>query len=570
MKINLLLPIALLPSLLFGQGGWTRITDSNNPIVTFTSPGFYKGAAWVDVNNDGWVDLFAVPNFLFINQGGTGFVQSTDSVILPTPLQNPGGCSWGDVDNDGDLDLLLAQHPSRFYLNDGTGHFTDLSASLPTLSGYASWGCAMADVNNDSRLDLLFAHANGFHGTTPTPCKFYLQGSSPLTFTQITGHHFTDNLEPYTVPYFHDYDLDGDMDLFIASGPGGSPGPDFHYKNLKVETGNDTLTRMTTEPWATQNQDGQCYNFVDPDNDRDFDLCLTNYGGAASRYYTNLGGVWQLTQQPFTTTGQFLSNAWGDYDNDGDLDVIITADNVITRYYRNDAGSFTFVSNGFSTPAGATGITAGDYDNDGDLDLFVHGLNTSKALYRNDSVATGNHWVNLRLVGTASNRAAIGAILWLRATVNGQAVWQMRQLNAQNTFQGHHDLRQHFGLGDAEMIDSLVVRWSSGLREQFPGRSINAHHTLTEGDGMAIGLADPQPAIPFQILPNPSDGQLQVSIGQPISGTLVIQSLDGKLIETLAFDQQAGTFQLQHLAAGTYFVTLKTQFGQQTQRWVRQ
>ena len=187
------------------------------------------------------------------------------------------------------------------------------------------------------------------------------------------------------------------MDLFMASGPVmGIPDYDFCYKNLKIETGIDSLVPMTTELFATQTQDGQCYNFIDYDNDSDFDLCLTNYFSAPTRMYKNTGGIYTSISTAFTTTTTNIANCWGDYDNDGDLDVIITNDNQITKYYRNNGGiSFTYLSGGFTTPTATNGITNADYDNDGDLDVFTNGdgnngNTSSEDIYVNDTVRKQN------------------------------------------------------------------------------------------------------------------------------------------------------------------------------------
>jgi hypothetical protein len=184
---------------------------------------------------------------------------------------------------------------------------------------------------------------------------------------------------------------------------------------------------MTSELFAIQIQDGQCFNFVDYDNDGDFDLCLTNYYSAPTRFYKNNGGTYLSIPTPFTTATTNIANCWGDYDNDGDLDVIITNDNQITRYYRNDNGVFVFLSNGLSTPTATNGAANADYDNDGDLDVFFNGVGnngntTSVGLYRNDTVAGNRKWVNIKLTGTASNKSALGAIVRLKSTINGQPV----------------------------------------------------------------------------------------------------------------------------------------------------
>lgn len=483
----------LTASLLFvcstsAQTGFTKITDPANPIVTFTSLGVYKGAAWVDYDVDGDIDLFAAPRYLFRNDGGDVFTQIT-TAIGTAPQQQVGGCSWGDWDNDGDPDMLLAQYPSGVFRNDGGGTFTDITALYDSLINWASWAGALGNLGDDQELDFLFAHAAGFHPVAApvTPSRLY-STTNPDLQGLVQGIEITDTLGPYTVPFWSDYDQDGDMDIFMASGPGGSPGPDFCYRNMLAETGTADLVRMTTEQFSVDLQDGQCYNFIDYDNDRDLDLMLTNYGGAPSRLYVNVSGVYSVVPG-FTNLGNYLANDWGDFDNDGDLDVILSLQGAGTIYYRNNAGTFELVPNALLTGPSTCGIVNGDYDNDGDLDVFAHGTNAAKSLFRNDTVApAGNHWINIALTGVQSNRSAIGAHVSIKAFINGVPTWQLREINAQNSFQGHNDLRVHFGLGDAATIDSVVVRWPAGLVQSFTQVGANDFYFLTEDGELATSI----------------------------------------------------------------------------------
>ena len=543
------------------QGGWLKITDPANPVTTLSTPGFYKGAAWIDVNNDGWIDLFASPNRLFMNNGQGGFTSVT-SGILPAPLQNPGGSSWADLNNDGWIDMINAQNPVGVWINNGDMTFSDITSGIPGLAGNSAWGCVIADMNNDNRLDLLFAYANGFHTTPPVPCLYYLQDANAFTFSKISGYEFTDQLAPYTVPYFYDYDIDGDMDIFIASGPGGSPGPDFCYKNLKIETGADSLQRMTEEPWAAVNQDGQCYSWVDYDNDGDFDLCLTNYGGAASRFFRKDGDVYTPVTMPFTNTSTRLSNSWGDYDNDGDLDVIITNDQAATQlYFNNNQGALEQATNSLTTAAGGCGAVSGDYDNDGDLDVFIHGLNAARSLFLNESVAAGHHWVNIHLTGTISNKSAIGAIVRLKTYIDGSPVWQLRQVTAQNSFQGQSDLRVHFGLKNATTIDSLQIRWSSGITETYADLEIDSFYSLIEGDGPTGSTTPGHSSFQVSATPNPVAGMVTIGISgrESYENTILqIYNVKGALLRTMPISSDKTAIDLTDYAPGVYLFLVKT------------
>jgi enediyne biosynthesis protein E4 len=421
MRHLLLSAFTLLSSFAFSQGDFVKQTDASNPINTFLNNGPYRGAAWIDLDNDGLIDFHGAPANLLRNTGNGQFV------VIPNPMvtgaagnAGPAGCSWSDYDNDGDIDCFIGARISRLYRNDGAGNMTADSAVFAVGGDYTGWSGSLGEINNDGRMDACIAYANGFHpGTIPTGCIFFKQNSAGI-LEQITGYAFTDSLAPYTVPYWSDYDLDGDMDLFIASGPAGTPGYDYCYKNLFIETGIDTLERNTADAFAATTQDGQCYNFIDYDNDADLDLCITNYNGASTRFYQNNSGIYMPLALPFTTTATKLANTWGDFDNDGDPDVIITGDGQTVKYYRNDGPmAFTAMTYDLTSKSGGSCASSCDYDNDGDLDLFIIGAGTAKGLFKNDSIAAGNHWVNITCHGTNANKSAIGTIVRIKATING-------------------------------------------------------------------------------------------------------------------------------------------------------
>lgn len=559
------LPILLClcaPMTLFAQGSWLHVTDPGNAISSYTTNFGYVGASMVDFNRDGALDIYAAPTKLYLNDGTGSF---TNYPSLPfTPLQGVAGASWADLDNDGDLDAVVACAPSKVFLNNA-GTFRDSTPQVPGLTGYPSWAVAIGDFNGDPLVDFVFAHANGFHSGQPRPCKFYTQTSPAFGADSTVGYPFTSNLAPYTVPFWSDYDLDGDMDLFIASGPAtGTPDYDPCFKNLKKETGMDTLVAMTTEAFALQTQDGQCYNFIDHDNDRDLDLCLTNYFGAPTRFYRNDTGTYVPTSTSFTNTTPNLANCWGDYDNDGDLDAVVTNGNVPARYHRNNGnGTFTYLSTGFSTATAVAMVANGDVDNDGDLDLFANGIGnngsgSSLGLYLNDGLATGQGFAMFSLTGTVSNRSAIGAIVHLKATIGGNPVWQMREVNAQNTFQGQNDLRVHFGLGDATSIDSVRIQWPSDSVEHYTGLSVNAFYSVVEGAGISTSVQN-RSALEMELYPNPASDILMVRGQSLLEAPFTITDIQGRRILQGTVSGSPATIPVERLSPGYYILKVEPQ-----------
>lgn len=507
MKQLLLFLPCFCAALLCPAQAFKRITDPTNPATNFANTATnYKGLAWIDLNRDNYPDLFVSPWFLFLNNRNGNFTQLPNLQGVRDE-QIALGASWGDLDNDGDMDCAIAAIQSGLFLNKGDNNFTTANPQLPGLDGYSGWDCALADVDNNGLLDLLYVHACcTFHPTGPFNCKLYLQ--QPVgVFNPVSGYEFTDQTAPYTIPTWSDYDQDGDLDLFIGSGPAGTARPDFNYKNLLKETGAFQLERLTTFPFL-QPQDGQVYNFIDYDNDRDLDICLTNYGGAKTRLYRNNGdGTYLELNTVFSTVRLNLSNVWGDMDNDGYLDVLLAEDQTNSpRLFRNKGnGTFNFPIIPGGTSGNIAGIALADYDNDGDLDFYVNGQSDARTLFRNDTFAAARRWVQFTLEGTNSNRAAIGASIQIKATIGGKPMWQMREVLAHNSFQSQSDLRQHFGLNDATQVDSLVVRWPSGIREVFTALPGNQFYRIKENAGLEpiLGATSAENAPQFDISPNP-------------------------------------------------------------------
>jgi PKD repeat protein len=453
---------------------FVKVTDQNNPIVSTVMDANYSGAAWVDIDGDGDDDLYSTKNYLFRNLGGGNFERLNDFQSLSIP-QLGNGTSWADYDNDGDIDLFLSGNPSLVYLNDGTGNFEALDET-PLGSGddNRGWTGAWADFNSDGFVDLVITHPRGFLGLS-IPSRFF-QNSGDGRFTNIDSFEFTTELEPYTVATWSDYDMDGDPDLFIGSGPVSFAAEDFLYNNTLKQTGTAGFDRITTSPFATDLQDGQVWNWIDYDNDGDLDAFLTNYSSALNRFYKNDNGTYVSLTNALTVNGSYLSNSWGDIDNDGDLDVILTNESSV-RVFFND-GSDTFTAGSIFGGASRSN-SLGDYDSDGDLDMFVSGSGSGKGLFENVS-ANGNNWAMFTITGTISNKSAIGAKVKVKASINGNPVWQLREVSAHNNFNGHDSLRVHFGLGNATTIDSVVVEWPSGQTKTLTNIALNMVHNIEE------------------------------------------------------------------------------------------
>jgi len=474
----------LITFLLITNAGFTNIfsqtfvevVDPNNPVTTTATDGNYAGAAWIDIDNDGNLDLYVTKNFLFRNIGGGNFERLNDfTSVSASQLGN--GTSWGDYDNDGDIDLFLSGKPSIVYQNDGTGSFTPLlDGPIGENEDNRGWTGAWGDYNNDGFIDLVITHPAGFLGSPSIPSRFF-ENNGDGRFTKIDSFEFTTAFAPYTVSTWSDYDLDGDYDLFIGSGPAGTAALDYLYDNTLTQSAVADFERITTAPIGTDLQDGQVWNWIDYDNDGDLDAMLTNYAGAINRFYRNDNGIYTSLNNELTLAGTYLGNSWGDFDNDGDLDVLLTNEQSVRVFINNGDESFTQESiiNG-----GSRSTSLGDYDNDGDLDFYNTATGSNaRGLYKNET-QNGNKWVIYSLTGSISNKSAIGAKVKLKAIINGNPVWQFREVSAQNNFNGHNSLRVHFGLGDATIIDSVIIEWTSGESVVLTNVSPNDFYNVEE------------------------------------------------------------------------------------------
>ena len=573
MKRMITLLFVVCTVVLYGQN-FTKISGSN-PIATDIPTGGYAGASWVDYDSDGDIDLFVNQDFLYRNDGNGEFTRITDSGIVGiTDGLNNGNC-WGDVNNDGHIDLILANRSENgLFMNQGDGTFEKILSGDIAISLNA-WSPALADYDNDGWLDLVATHPCGFTGS-PCQTNYLFTNNGDGSFTQNTDSDVTTGFDAYTVANWSDFDDDGDMDLFIGSGTISSPSKDHIYINQLAETGSADLVRKEDGVLFGDLRDGQNWNFIDYDNDGDLDAFVTNFSDnvVCDFYESNGDGTFtKLTESDLqvhmaSEIGTWLTNTWGDFNNDGWIDVFISADagssNPNHLYLNNGNGTFSHHFPGFTAFSGSRSASIGDYDDDGDLDLFINSNNFGfKGLYRNELNPGGSsdhNWINLRLIGTVSNRTAIGATVRIKAEIDGQLIWQRRDISSQNTFAGHNSYRVHFGLGDAEQIDSLIIEWPLGLVETYTEIATNQFIQYVEG-GVSNIFSASLLQVQIQATPNPSDGQWQIQLPENLADfKWEIRNAVGQLMSTgvQPFVQSSMMIQSDdHWPTGLYFLTIQ-------------
>ena len=410
------------------------------------------------------------------------------------------GVAWGDYDGDGDLDLYMTVSgaANKLFRNDGGGAFSDVTAA-PLNDAGDGQGVAWGDYDNDGDLDLLVANGGvgaklfrndgggSFSDVTSGPLvgagnimvapwgdydrdgdidAYLVSYGSPNVLVRNDGGGSFANATSYPMDDFQygfgcawgDYDNDGDLDMYLVNGaPTGST------NKLFRNNGGGSFSDVTAAPLNDTGY-GRAAAWGDYDNDGDLDLYVANYGGA-NKLFRNDGGTFaDATSGPLGDTGYGTDVAWGDYDNDGDLDLYLAKHIAANRLFRNQGGGvFTDATSG---PLGDTGqscgVTWGDYDGDGDLDLYVVNGGGANKLFRNQLISaktrSADNWLHVDLVEADGGVGGIGARV--RAVAGGRT--QIREVSGGSGVGSQNSLTVEFGLGSASVVDTLEVYWPTG------------------------------------------------------------------------------------------------------------
>lgn len=510
MRTLLLLCTLFFPLFAWSQTSFSKVTDPSNSLAQQGPIPVYNGVSWMDYDNDGWEDCFVNSNNLYRNLQNGSFEKVPFSAIN-FGLGN--GASWGDYDGDGDLDVIIAATPTRLYRNDRDSFALVPVTGPPNDTTFNFWAAAWGDYDEDGWLDLALQHPAGFLNPYPRP-SIVLKNDQNGGFDYVDTP-LDDEAAAHTIGSWTDYDLDGDLDLMVGSGEVFFLSVDHLFENQLNDTGSPSFERLGDGALATDMRDGQNWNFIDYDLDGDLDAFITNYNAEKPNdLYRNEGGTYVLQDSAIVGSiasqlGSGLNNVWADFDNDGYEDCFITFDgNEQDRYYHNNGdGTFTEIDQVFSVPDTTRGAAAGDYDNDGFLDLMISATTVKGGgLYHNEG--NNNHWFHLRLAANGPNTAAIGAKVRIKARLGGLSKWQYREVNAQNAFNGHNSLRVHFGLRDAEVIDTLEVTWPDGTiqisTDVQPNQTCSWQQGGTNNCALVTNLPELAPASEqLWVFPNP-------------------------------------------------------------------
>ena len=495
------------------------------------------GVAMFDYDNDGWLDLFFVngaripdpmprgaspdksdPRFwnrLYRNNHDGTFRDVTEAAGLEGRLYGM-GVATGDYDNDGNVDLLVTNLGGNIlYHNNGDGTFTDVTAKAGV--GGSGWctGACFVDYDRDGRLDLIVTRylewdfsSNVFCGEHKPGYRAYCHPDQFNAISYLVFHNngdgtFTDVSKKCGLAgspgkalgvAIHDFDADGWPDVFVAN--------DSVAEQLFHNNHDGTFSEVALLAGLAYDQNGRAFagmgaDFGDYQNNGWPAVFVNALANQQYKLFRNDKGKFEDVTDAIGLGALTISHSgwgakWIDFDNDGWLDLFVAQGHVMDNielteprlHYREPALLLKNEQNGFRNvsaqggpalmvPMAARGAAFGDLDNDGFVDVAINS-NDSSALILRNSGKSGNHWLTLQLIGSASNRDAIGSKIRLIAD---RALQQTAFVSTAGSYISASDKRAHFGLGSSNKVQLIEITWPSGIMQRL--ESVAADQILT-------------------------------------------------------------------------------------------
>ena len=523
-------------------------TDTKKYIIETTG----TGAAIFDYDNDGGPDIFLVngttlegfpagkgpTSHLYRNNHDGTFTDVTAKAGLTATGWGQGVCV-GDYDNDGWEDLYVTYYGKNRLYHNQNGVFTDVAEKAGVSGSGKDWGtgCAWVDYDRDGHLDLMIANYVDFDlATAPTPgerpsCLWKgvpvmcgprgLAGAKNILYRNrgdgsfedvTTKAHIdkTDGHYAFSVSTF-DFNDDGWPDIYVAC----DSTPSILYRNNR----DGTFTDVGVVAGAAFNEDGREQagmgsTIADYNGDGRLDIFKTNFSDDTSTLYRNNGDGTFDDVTSAAGLGLYTKYlGWGtmflDFANDGWPDLLLVNGHVYPEVDKNNLGSnyeeprilyhnlgkgnFTDISStagpAITAVSSSRGLAVGDLWNDGKISAVISNMNGRPSLLVNQ-VRSANHWIAIRTVGTKSNRDGIGAKISVKA---GTRTF-VDEVRSGSSYISNSDIRVHFGLGSTAKVDSIQIRWPSGLTEQFDGMTVDSIQTVKEGSGVPVPSEPKKPS----------------------------------------------------------------------------
>lgn len=500
------------------------------------------GVLLIDYDRDGWLDIYFTnaatvemtlkkersKSLLYRNNGDGTFTDVTDKAGVGFPGFAMGG-AVGDIDNDGWPDMYITcLGENALYRNNGDGTFTDIAKKAGVEDGRWSAGAAFGDIDNDGLLDLVVANYVDFDlndlpgfGTLPT-CKFRgvdvqcgprgLKGAGDGVFRNNGNGTFTDVTEKAGMtdpegyygmqPLFSDFGNTGKWDIYLAN----DSTPNFFYQFRSPGKFEEIGLFSGTGVSGDGSEQGSMGVAIgDYLHTGKFAIYVTNFADEYNTLYRNNGG-YDFSDVSFVSKVAQPSRpyvGWGtgfvDFDNDTWLDLFVVNGHVYPQMDDISSGAgykqpkLLYMNQGNGTFCDASkqagpavtefrvsrGAAFGDIDNDGDIDIVVEDLDSTPMILRNES-KNGNRWIRFELHATEGNPLAIGALV----KVTTGKVTQTEEIRSGASYISQNSLRLHFGLGAAEKVDKVEIRWPSGKTEIIENVPAGKIYAISQGKGI--------------------------------------------------------------------------------------
>ncbi len=434
------------------------------------------GAAWLDYDGDGRLDLYVVndgTSVLYHNQGDGTF---SDAAHAGGVAETPGGMgvAAADYDNDGWTDLYVTRkyYPNQLFHNNGNGTFTDVARMLGVADQHYSTGAAWGDYDLDGRLDLYLTHYLN-------QANLLYHQNSDGTFTDVTWPAGVSYAAYGMQPLWIDYNQDLWPDLYIIN----DMGADALFRNQHDGTFRDVTLEANTEVLGG-GMGGAVGDFM---NTGRLGIFISQFDGNALLLDNGEGRFRDVAREAGVFNGLI---GWGtfffDCDNDGWLDLFVNNGFIMdasrplrepNALYRNNAdGTFTNIAPwlGIDDPSVGRGAVVGDYDGDGAEDIYLLNLDRPDVLLHNET--NRHHWLSIKLVGTKSNRDGIGA----KVQVVAGNQRQMHEIASGGSYLSSNSLDAHFGLGRHAGPVSITITWPSHTVQHLTGVPVDQRLIVEE------------------------------------------------------------------------------------------
>ena len=578
------------------EGGDDDSGDIGNGYLSIASLDVVGGQTYYIVFDDRW----NANGFDFeIYEGDPPPGPDPAPVTFTTSNISVTGSSRAIVDMNGDyLDDIVSITATNvnIHLQNGSGGFTETNITTSNADFTPGWSLAAGDYNADGFNDLLYGSGSGVT---------FMRSNGDFTFTEFSGTEYVFSQRSN----FVDINNDGHLDAFVCH----DVDPNVYYLNDGNGNLNYYQTTGSSAPYnlGDYNSGGNYGSiWIDYDNDRDLDMFIAKCGGEEARrtnqMHTN-NGKYETDNTIISYTEnaaeigladpmQTWSSAWGDFDNDGDMDVFVGASSGSHKLMRNNNGVFENVtaSSGVSTLT-ATGIENAtyDFDNDGNLDIasngnilfgngdmtftvytnqlsngsfgdldndgFIDAFNGS-TFYRNEG--NGNNWIKITTVGTDSNINGIGA----RIEVHTASGIQIRDVRSGEGFRYMSSLNTHVGLGTEDTIDNIIVYWPSGIIDNIQNPTINESVVIIEGESLSV---DDYEVSDLVIYPNPAKEVINLeSKASLIDRVATVFDINGKRVLNVKLEENL--LNVSTLNSGFYVLRIESEGRVVTRKFIKE